>query len=235
MIVDLFVPCFIDQIAPQTAWNTIEILEKYGCKVNYNVEQTCCGNPAFDLGHVDESKEIAEKFLSDFNNNRYIVVPSSSCVQFVKKKYMDMFNNSSLHNECKLTQNNIIELSQFLNQILKINKFDDLKNENIFYLDCCIDDKNKNVLRQMITNSGVEIVNKNCYDSCCGFAGFFSVKYEPISVSLTEQLVNTALNLNATTIVTSDANCVININAYLKNANKNITAKHFVDYVLQKN
>ena len=46
--VAIFVPCFIDQLYPQTAFNMVKVLEKVGCKVVYNAEQTCCGQPAFN-------------------------------------------------------------------------------------------------------------------------------------------------------------------------------------------
>lgn len=48
--VELFVPCCIDQLYPQTAFNTIKVLEHLGVEVHYNPEQTCCGQTAFKNG-----------------------------------------------------------------------------------------------------------------------------------------------------------------------------------------
>ena len=67
MIVDAFIPCFIDQFYPETAANFIAVLERAGCKVNYNPEQTCCGQPAFNSGYWKEARTVAEKFLNDFD------------------------------------------------------------------------------------------------------------------------------------------------------------------------
>jgi len=36
MKVELFVPCFIDQLYPETAFNTVRLLEKVGREVVYN-------------------------------------------------------------------------------------------------------------------------------------------------------------------------------------------------------
>jgi L-lactate dehydrogenase complex protein LldE len=66
MTVELFIPCFIDQLYPDTAFNTVKVLEKAGCIVNYNPEQTCCGQPAFNAGFWDDAKAIGSKFLNDF-------------------------------------------------------------------------------------------------------------------------------------------------------------------------
>jgi L-lactate dehydrogenase complex protein LldE len=55
MKVQLFVPCFVDQLFPDTAFNMIKVLEKAGCSVSYNPSQTCCGQPAFNAGFWDEA------------------------------------------------------------------------------------------------------------------------------------------------------------------------------------
>ena len=101
MTVQIFIPCFIDQLYPQTAFSMIKLLEKAGCVVDYNPEQTCCGQPAFNAGFRDESKEVCSKFIKDFRGAEYIVAPSASCVGFVRNYYMKMFDNSSVHNEVK--------------------------------------------------------------------------------------------------------------------------------------
>ena len=64
MKVDAFIPCFIDQFYPETAQSFITVLEKAGCSVNYNPEQTCCGQPAFNIGYWKEARTIATKFLN---------------------------------------------------------------------------------------------------------------------------------------------------------------------------
>ncbi|MGZ3778157.1 MAG: heterodisulfide reductase-related iron-sulfur binding cluster, partial [Mucilaginibacter sp.] len=56
MKIDLFVPCFMDQLSPATAWNVVKVLEKAGCTVSYDAEQTCCGQPAFNAGFWDDAK-----------------------------------------------------------------------------------------------------------------------------------------------------------------------------------
>ena len=50
MDVDIFIPCFIDQMFPETGFNMIKLLEHAECTVHYNPQQTCCGQPAFNGG-----------------------------------------------------------------------------------------------------------------------------------------------------------------------------------------
>ena len=72
--VELFIPCFIDQLYPQTAFNTIKVLEKAGCKVIYNPEQTCCGQPAYN------AKQEKNKRHAD--NGHHVGRFSASCCCF---------------------------------------------------------------------------------------------------------------------------------------------------------
>jgi len=78
MNIQIFIPCFVDQLFPETAFNMVTVLEKAGCHVDYNENQTCCGQPAFNAGFWKEAKDVCTKFLKDFSGSEYIVVPSAS-------------------------------------------------------------------------------------------------------------------------------------------------------------
>ena len=91
MEVELFIPCTIDQLYPDTGFNLVKILEKLDIKVHYNSDQTCCGQIAFNSGYWDEARELGEKFIKDFNTGRVIVGLSSSCISTIKNQYPKLF------------------------------------------------------------------------------------------------------------------------------------------------
>lgn len=119
MRVQLFIPCFVDQLYPQTAFNVIKVLKKAGCSVSYNPAQTCCGQPAFNAGFWDESRTICSKFLTDFNTEDYIVSPSASCVGFVRNYYKKLFADKAAQIDAATISTKIFELSDFLVNIVK--------------------------------------------------------------------------------------------------------------------
>src|SRR6187431_53870 len=137
MNVQLFIPCFVDQLYPQTGFNMIKVLEKAGCTVTYNTKQTCCGQPAFNAGFWDEARTVCAKFLKDFSGAEYIVAPSASCAGFVRNYYSKLFDNSSLLNEVKALSAKTYELSDFLVNILKADKFDAVLEGVATYHDSC--------------------------------------------------------------------------------------------------
>src|SRR5258708_4225886 len=123
MKIQLFIPCFIDQLYPQTAFNMVKVLEKAGCEIHYNTNQTCCGQPAFNAGFWDEARDVCTKFMKDFHRADYIVGPSASCVGFVRNYYSKLFENSSVHNQVKDLGKRIYEFTEFLTDVLKIENF----------------------------------------------------------------------------------------------------------------
>src|SRR3982750_2649622 len=123
MKVQIFIPCFVDQLYPQTAFNMIRVLEKAGCEVSYNPNQTCCGQPAFNAGFWDDARTVCSKFLRDFDPSIPIVSPSASCVGFVRNYYSKLFDNSSSHHDVRSLSNSIFELSEFLVNRLGITDF----------------------------------------------------------------------------------------------------------------
>ncbi len=233
MQVELFVPCFIDQLFPQTAFNTIKLLEKAGCKVMYNAEQTCCGQPAFNAGFWDEAKEVAQKFLDDFSGQRYIVSPSGSCTGMVKSYYGELFTNAVAHNKCKEVQGKIIELSDFLVNVIKKDDFGATLNGRAVYHDACGALREcgiKQEPRQLLKNvAGLELVEMADCETCCGFGGTFAVKFEPISVAMAQQKVDNALAVNAQYIISTDVSCLMHLQGYIDKQNLPLQTLHVAD------
>lgn len=233
MTIEVFIPCFIDQLFPQTAFNTIKILEKAGCKVIYNPEQTCCGQPAYNAGFWDEAKTVGSKFLNDFSEENYIVSPSASCTGMVKHGFNDLFTNTVTHNRCRSIQRNIYELSDFLVNVLRKDYFGAELEGRAVYHDSCSGLRNCNIKeepRKLLANvEGLELVEMRDTDMCCGFGGSFAVKFESISTAMTEQKVNNALEMEADYIISTDSSCLLQIQAYIDRKQIPLKTLHIAD------
>jgi L-lactate dehydrogenase complex protein LldE len=233
MTVELFIPCFIDQLYPQTAFNTVKVLEKAGCKVIYNAQQTCCGQPAFNAGYWDEAKAVGSKFLNDFTESNYIVSPSASCTGMVKNYYNDLFTNTAVHNKCRTIQGNIFELSDFLINVLKKDYFGAELEAKAVYHDSCAglrECKIKAEPRALLEKvHGLELVELKDNDTCCGFGGTFAVKFDGISSAMAQQKVDNALAAEAEYIISTDASCLLHLQGYIDKNQLPIKTLHIVD------
>jgi len=233
MNIELFIPCFIDQLFPETAFNTIKVLEKAGCKVNYNPAQTCCGQPAFNAGFWDDAKRVGSKFLNDFSADTVIVSPSASCTGMVKNYYNDLFHNTTSHNKCRNIQSNIHELSDFLVNILKVDYFGaELQGKAVYHdscaalRECKIADEPRQLLSKVL---GLELVDLKDNETCCGFGGTFAVKFDGISSAMAQQKVDNAIAADAEYIISTDASCLLHLQGYIDKNNLPLKTMHIAD------
>ena len=233
MNVEIFIPCFIDQLYPETAFNMVKVLEKAGCTVSYNKNQTCCGQPAFNAGFWDESKSVCNKFLKDFKDAEYIVSPSASCVGFIRNYYSKLFDNSSDHNTVIKIAERTFEFSEFMINKLGIDNVGAKLNGKATYHDSCAglrECKIKQEPRRLLNNvQGLEIVEMNDVETCCGFGGSFAVKFEPISIAMADQKVTNALATGAKYIISTDISCLMHIDGYIKNKGYDLETLHIAD------
>ena len=233
MVVDIFIPCTIDQYYPETAFNMLKILERVGVTVKYNPEQTCCGLHSFNCGHWDETKEIGEKFIKEFTNSKYIVVPSSKCSSMVKNYYTELFHNTALHNEYKAIQKNVYEISDFLVNVMNIKTVGGRFDGIVTYHDSCAALREYKIIDQPRTLlngvKGLELREMKDSNVCCGFGESFSITNEPISISLAHQKITNAIATGAEYITSTEATCLMHLNAYAKKNNLPIKTIHLVD------
>lgn len=232
-IVDIFIPCFVDQVFPETGMNMVKLLEKAGLKVNYNPNQTCCGQMAFNSGFWDEAKAMGTKFIKDFPNDRPVISPSASCTGFVRNYYNELFFNTALHNEYKQLQKNMFEITDFLVNEMQFTDFGAEFNHKITYHDSCAALREygiKKEPRELLSKvKGIELIEMKENEVCCGFGGTFSVKNEPISTAMAEQKVQFALETGAEFIVSTDSSCLMHQEGYIKKHNLPLKTIHIVD------
>ena len=233
MQVQLFVPCFVDQLYPTVAFNMVKVLEKAGCTVTYNANQTCCGQPAFNAGFWGEAKDVCNKFIQDFSGSDYIVAPSASCVGFVKNYYQKLYESSAQQQTAKKLSERIYELSDFLVNVLKVEDLGAQFNGKVTYHDSCaalreckIKEEPRKLLRQV---KGLELIEMADNETCCGFGGSFAVKFEPISIAMGDQKITNASATEAEYIISTDMSCLMHIDGCIKHKGSGLQVLHLAD------
>lgn len=239
MQVQLFIPCFIDQLYPNVGFNMVKVLEKAGCKVNYNTNQTCCGQPAFNAGFRGEAKDVCSKFINDFRGEDYVVAPSASCVGFVRNYYGKLFDDSSIHHKtAEHLGKRIFELSDFLVNVLKVTDLGASLDAKVTYHDSCAALRECGVKKEprvLLSHvKGLELVEMNDVETCCGFGGSFAVKFEPISIAMADQKVTNALATEAEYLVSTDMSCLMHLEGYINKEGKALKVLHLADILARE-
>ena len=211
----------------------IKVLEKAGVKINYNPNQTCCGQIAFNGGFWDDAKKLGEKFIKDFDNGRMIVGPSASCIGYIRNGFDELFYNGAYHNEYKQLQRSVFEITDFLVNVVKVTDLGSVFEHKVTFQASCAalrEYKLGNEPRTLLKNvSGLELVEMENCDECCGFGGTFAIKFEPISTAMAEQKVSDAINTGAEYLVSTDSSCLMHQYGYIKKHNLPLKVAHIVD------
>lgn len=233
MKVGLFIPCYIDQFYPQVGIASLGLLEKYGCEVEYPLEQTCCGQPMANSGYEADTEKLNELFKKNFSAYDYVVCPSGSCTLHVKEHVVHGGN----------LENKTYELVEFLHDVLKVDQVNaefpykvglhaschglrGLRIAKSSELNIPPFNKIEALLRKV---RGLELVDLDHRDECCGFGGTFAVGEEALSVKMGKDRIADHQKHHAEVITGNDMSCLMHMEGILKRDKKPIKVMHVAE------
>ena len=234
MKVSLFITCLVDQFFPQIGISTMKILRKLGVEVEFDSRQTCCGQPAFNTGYVEEARQVARHFLEVYGDVDHIVVPSGSCSTMIKVFLPKLFaEDSSQRSLAEEIGRRTFELSEFLSSVLGVETTGARFPEVVTYHDSC------HLLRELGISSqprqlirAVEEIDfremEHC-DRCCGFGGAFSVKFPDISTAMGADKVGWIQGSGAGYVIASDVGCLMHLRGLLERNRVPVQTMHLAE------
>lgn len=239
MNVALFVPCYIDQFYPQVAIATLELLTKFGCNVEFPLNQTCCGQPMANSGCEKDTIETGKNLVSNFKDYDYIVGPSGSCVLHVREHYGKLTQTEDVVK----VRNNIYELSEFITDILKVNTLDATFPHKVGLHQSCHGQRGMRLSQCSELNfpyyskivpllkmvKGLELIELDREDECCGFGGTFCVSEEAVSARMGQDRVNDHIKNGAEVITAGDTSCLMHLEGILKRQGSKVKTMHIAE------
>ena len=233
-----FGTCLIDMLYPEAGMAGLNLIRREGVRVIFPPEQTCCGQPAYNSGFPKEAKKVALKQIRLFAEDYPIVVPSGSCAAMMKHHYPYLFAEDSNLNAVKRFSNRIVELSEFLVQVLKIKLVDRGRPLKVTWHSSChalremgvIEDA-KSMIRQL---KNVELVELQNESECCGFGGTFAVKQPDISGAMVADKVEDIRQTGASRLLAGDCGCLMNISGAMEYENSPIKGQHLAEFIWER-
>ena len=240
MRVSIFITCLVDQLYPEIGTSMVDLLTRLGVEVTFNKDQTCCGQPAFNSGYRDESRAVAVRMLDLFTRELesvdYIVAPSGSCVSMIRKSYACLFvDDPKRQAQAKRVADRLYELSEFLVEILDTQDVGAVFGGRVTYHDSC------HLLRELGVSqaprklikavAGVDFVEMENAEGCCGFGGTFSVKHPEISAAIGAEKVRHIECSEAETVVACDASCLMHIGGFLNRKGSAVRPVHLAEFL----
>lgn len=237
--VAFFVTCLADQFFPEVAECAVRVLERLGVEVTFNAAQTCCGQPAFNTGYRDEARAVAAQTLSLLESADYVVVPSGSCTTMMRVFYPELFaGDPERLRKAELLGGRVVEFSEFLVKVLKIEDVGASFHGRVTYHDSChllrelgIESEPRRLIRAV---RGVEFVEMNDYKLCCGFGGTFSVKFPEVSVAMAEDKLRAAAAAQAEYLVANDSGCLLHLQGVIHRQGLPIQTMHLAELLAKR-
>ena len=214
--VALFVTCLVDINRPSVGFATVKLLEQTGCRVVVPDAQTCCGQPAYNSGDRRTTKQIARDVIRAFKGYQYVIAPSGSCAGMIKKHYPELFaDDPDLLLEAQELANRTHELVSFLKDVRGFEVNDVKFDQKVTYHDSCSSLREMKVVDQpralMKGVEGLELIEAEDREACCGFGGTFCLKYSEISEEMVDQKLDNLRATGADVIAAGDLGCLMNI------------------------
>ena len=239
MKVGLFIPCYVDQFYPQVAIATLQLLEKLGVDVEYPLNQTCCGQPMANSGFENLTGDCNALFIDNFSSYDYIVCPSGSCTLHIKEHLHDGQRPS----DAKAIQSKIFELTEFLVDVLKIEKLAARFPHTVGLHQSCHGQRGLKLsqMSELVapqfskTESligmvdGIKLVSLSRKDECCGFGGTFCVSEEAVSVKMGKDRINDHVLKGTEFITGNDMSCLMHLEGILKRQGSAVKVIHLAE------
>lgn len=239
MKVGLFIPCYIDQFYPHVAIATIELLEKIGITVSYPLNQTCCGQPMANAGFEHLSYSCSTLFIENFKSVDYIVCPSGSCTLHIKEHVQDEKQEEAVRH----IQKNTVELTEFLTDIIQIKKLAARFPHRVSLHQSCHGQRGLKLsqmselvaphfskpetLLKMV--NGLELIEPERKDECCGFGGTFCITEEALSVKMGKDRIADHTRHKVEYITGGDMSCLMHLDGILRRQKSNVKVIHLAE------
>lgn len=237
--VGLFIPCYIDQFYPHVGIATLELLQRLGLRVHYPLKQTCCGQPLANSGAEKKAVKTYQNFVRNFSEFDYVVSPSGSCVYHVREHY----NILEQTDEVKKVRQNMFELCEFLTDVLKVDDLGAVFPRKVGLHQSChglrglklgksseiIAERNSKVLRLLEKVKGIELVDLDREDECCGFGGTFSIFEPDVSVKMGKARILDHKTNGAEIITATDMSCLMHLEGIIHRNREEIKVMHIAE------
>jgi L-lactate dehydrogenase complex protein LldE len=232
--VALFVTCLVDLIRPSVGFAAVKLLEDAGCRVDVPEAQTCCGQPAYNMGNRADTVAIARQVIATFEPYEAVVVPSGSCAGMIIKHYAELFDQEpDWAARATALAARTHELVSFLVDVLGVKTVPAQYAGTATYHDSCSGLRELGIKKQpralLASVSGLTLTELPGAEVCCGFGGTFCVKYPEVSNSIVTTKTEEIAATGADTLLAGDLGCLMNMAGKLQRQGQPVRAFHVAE------
>ncbi|HTC76742.1 MAG TPA: (Fe-S)-binding protein [Edaphobacter sp.] len=234
--VSLFITCYNDTLFPETGKAVVRVLERLGHTVEFPAGQTCCGQMHWNTGYQAEAMPLLSRFVEQFRGAEAVVVPSSSCVAMMRDHYPKMaasLKDEKLIAEVAELLPKVFEFSEFLTKRLGLEDVGAYYPHRVTYHASCHGLRNLGLgdgpVRLLKAVRGIDLVELQGVEQCCGFGGTFAVKNADVSGAMLADKMAAVLETKAEACTACDNSCLMHIQGALHRQKTGVRTVHLAE------
>jgi L-lactate dehydrogenase complex protein LldE len=216
----LFVTCFNDTLFPGTGRAVVELLERLGHDVEFPEGQTCCGQMHGNTGYEEQGLGLVRRWERVFDGYELVVSPSASCVGYVREHVPS-------------AEGRLFELTELLVDRLGVTDVGASFPHRVTLHPTChslrmlrVGDRPRRLLEAV---RGIDLVDLEEADECCGFGGTFAVKNADTSMAMLSDKLRRVLDTRAEVCTAADNSCLMHIGGALRRQRSGTRVMHLAE------
>lgn len=239
MKIGLFIPCYVDAVFPEVGMATYKLLRHLDLEVAYPLDQTCCGQPMGNAGFESQAVPLAAKFEEKFKGFDYVVSPSVSCTAFVRINYPRLLKGKTT---CE-TASKAMDVVEFLHDVVKLDRRLGTFPHKVSLHNSCHGvrelglsspseqhvtkfNKIKDLLQLV---DGIQVVEPERPDECCGFGGMFAVEETAVSAQMGLDKLERHIQTGAEYVTGPDCSCLMHMAGVARKQGLKMEFKHVIE------
>jgi L-lactate dehydrogenase complex protein LldE len=229
--VQFFHTCLVNEIDPAVGMAAVHVLERRGVTVEVPRAQTCCGQPAFNAGFMDEARKAARHTVDVLARTKGpIVVPSGSCGDMLIHQYDLLLHGDPIwERRGREVAARAVEFSAFVASRPPTHVPTPIDAIVAYHPSCHllrglgVKDQPLALLDSVPGLARADVADG---DECCGFGGLFSVKHPGISGRMLDRKLAAIERTGATRLVSCDLGCLLHLGGALHRRKSTIQVQH---------
>lgn len=230
MAVSFYAGCVIDYIYPEIGEAIWKVLSKSDVTALFPGDQACCGAPAIYVGDWDTARKLAAHNIAalETGSPSYVVTGCPTCAVMLKERFPELLKGTELHERAVGLAGKVMDFSAFARDVLDL-KCATQSAGRVTYHDPCHQVRGlgtSDCSRDLIRRAGLELVEMENSDECCGFAGSYAIKQSGVSNAILGRKIASIADTEAKTLVTDCPGCIMQIRGGLRKRKMPIEVCH---------
>ncbi len=233
--VRLFIPCYVDQLAPEVGQAVIDLLARLDIGWQYPAAQTCCGQFAYNAGDWTGARRLMRHFMQVFCGEGQILCPGPSCLRTVRRAYPYLAESAGEAAGVSRLSCQLVDLSEYIYSIFPFPLSLRWPGRVFLHQSCGARELEllptlKGLLAKV---SGLELCTLPAAFACCGFGGLFALKQPELSLAIGWRYLQAVLATGAQVLISPDVGCLLHLRSIAAAHALPLPMLHLAPFLLQ--